>query len=140
LNIVNFNDADFTNTKEYKDFVKQNPSKGYLSIRAYAANQAVPISGLRVIVSQNFGNTKVIFFQGTTDNSGTINQIALPAPESGNNDLVAPRVAKYDIEALYDKSNIDLFFKINIYSNIQVVQDINIVPEIRLFGGNIYGN
>ena len=140
MNTVNFDDEKFINTEIYNNFKKANPGKGYLSVRAYAARQAIPISGVKVIVSKQLGNTKVIFFEGLTDNSGVINQIALPAPESNIDDLVVPKVSIYDVEALYDKSNIDLLFKVNMYANVQVIQNINIVPEMRLFGGTIYGN
>ena len=138
MDIVDFYDEKFMQSDAYKNFVVKNPGVGYLNIRAYAANQAIPISGLKIIVSQEIEGLKVIFFEGFTDSSGTINKIGLPAPLVNENDLEAPKVSKYDIEAIYDKNKVDLLFKINIYPNILVIQNINIVPDVRL-GDDIYG-
>ena len=52
MNTYNYIDESFTNTKSYQDFIKENPTEGYLKIRAYAASQAIPISGLNIIVSK----------------------------------------------------------------------------------------
>lgn len=137
MNNVSFNSADFINTEEYQQFISENPGIGYLNIRAYAANSAIPISGLEVEVSKIINNRRIIFFQGATDNSGVISQIALPTPTVSSNDEVVPPSQEYDITAIYNGNN--LLFKINMYSNIQVLQNINIVPNLRL-DGNSYGS
>ena len=137
MNDVNFNSAVFMNTKDYQDFINKNPEKGYLNIRAYAANSAIPIGGLEVIVSKIINNRRVIFFQGATDNSGIISQIALPTPTVSSNDEEVPPSEDYDITATYNGNN--LLFKINMYSNIQVLQNINIVPGLRLDGSSYGG-
>ena len=59
----NVNDKDFLNSELYRSFINQNPGIGFLKIRAYAASQAVPISGLSVVVSKDIGGNKVIFFE-----------------------------------------------------------------------------
>lgn len=137
MNIINFNDPNFINTETYKNFINKNKGNGTLNIRAYAASMAVPISGLNVIVSKVLDNQKVIFFEGATDNSGIINQIILPTPLLDNNNQEVPLSQDYDIIASYN--NQKLVFKVLIYSNIQVNQNINIVPQIRL-DGKSYGN
>ena len=141
MNTVNFDDESFKNTQAYQDFVKSNLSSGILNIRAYAANEAIPISGLRIIVSKNINNLKVVFFEGATDNSGMINQISLPAPLIDSNNLETPLGTEYNIEAIYDPSNMSSFYKVLIYANISVLQNINIVPSVRIMGGNtVYGS
>lgn len=137
MNIISFNDSNFINTETYKNFINKNKGNGTLNIRAYAASRAVPISGLNVIVSKILDNQKVIFFEGATDNSGIINQIILPTPLLDNNNQEVPLSQDYDIIASYN--NQKLVFKVLIYSNIQVNQNINIVPQIRL-DGKSYGN
>ena len=137
MNIVNFNDPNFMSSSTYQDFVNQNTSSGYLNIRAYAANQALPIKGLRVIVSKILNNSRVVFYSGTTDESGIIEKIALPTPSVSNNDEVVPQSQDYDIEATYE--NQKLSYKVVMYSNIAVNQNINVVPSIRLDGSN-YGS
>jgi len=138
MNSVNINDENFKNTEMYKDFIKDNPGEGRLLIRAFAANEAIPIANLRVTVSLDIDSTKVIFFEGYTDNSGMIPRLFLPAPIYNTNNLVEPLFTTYDIFATYN--NNDLIYKVNIYDNICVVQNINVVPEINERKGNIYGS
>ena len=52
MNTYNFNDASFKNTSSYQNFISANPSEGYLKVRASAASQALPISGLKIVVSK----------------------------------------------------------------------------------------
>lgn len=136
MNNVNFNDVNFIKSDTYKNFALENPGQGFLNIRAYAANSAIPISGLNVTVSKVIDNIKVIFFEGATDNSGIIRQIALPTPTISSNDQEVPASIDYEVEAKYEEQN--LVFIIKMYSNIQVNQNINIVPELRL-DGSFYG-
>ncbi len=134
---INYNDLNFQNTQTYKEYSSNNLGQGYLNIRAYAANSAIPISGVTIIVSKMIDNLKVIFFQGATNSSGLINQIVLPTPIIDDNNTEIPQSQDYDIEANYNGTN--LLFKINMYSNIQVLQNINVVPSIRL-DGSTYGS
>ena len=135
MNTYNINNEIFINSEEYQNFLKDNPSRGYLNIRAYAASQAIPISGLKVVVSTDIGNDKVIFFEGSTNTSGVIGGIALPAPRLNLNDLDAPNKTEYDVEATYIPDNIVRKYKVNMYENVSVIQNINIVPDTTLQGG-----
>ena len=63
MNIINYNDPLFKQTDDYKQFNNSNKSQGFLSIRAYAANEAIPISGLTITVYKIIDNKKVIFFE-----------------------------------------------------------------------------
>jgi len=137
MNSIYFNDSNFINSSTYKEFIDKNKGKGYLSIRAYAASKAVPISGLNIVISKVINNIKVIFFEGATDSSGIISNITLPTPLISNNEQEIPLSQEYDIFAFYKEQN--LVFKVLVYSNIQVNQNINIVPQIRL-DGKSYGN
>ena len=132
MNSIYFNDPNFIKTNSYKEFINKNSSKGILNIRAYAANAAIPISGLNVTVFKIINNQKVIFFEGATDNSGIINQIMLPTPSISDNNQEIPLSQDYDISAVYESQK--LIFKVLMYSGIQVNQNINIVPQIRLDG------
>ena len=137
MNNVYFNDPNFIATQSYQDYIKENPNRGYLSIRAYAANAAIPISGLNVIVSKIINNRRVIFFEGATDTSGIISQIALPTPNISSSAEDIPASQEYDLEASYN--NQQSLFVIKMYANIQVNQNVNIVPELRL-EGSTYGS
>ncbi len=139
MNTYNINDTEFTNSAVYQEFIKNNPSKGFLKIRAYAANGAVPISGLKVVVTKNINeNTNVIFFEGITNSSGIIDNIALPAPTSITDNLIIPRMTTYSILATYPPDNVNQSYIVNIYDNLSVLQNVVVIPSMMV--GEIYGS
>ena len=137
MNTYNINDTEFINSATYQKFLSDNPSRGYLSIRAYAASQAIPISGLKIIVSTIIDNSKVIFFEGSTNMSGIIEGISLPAPQLTANDLIAPNKTIYQVEATYPSNNLNKVYSINMYENISVIQNISVVPNMNLDLGGL---
>ena len=124
----NIDDKDFLNSELYKSFINSNPGVGFLKIRAYAASQAVPISGLSVVISKNIGGNKVIFFEGVTNDSGVIERISLPVPKMSSDNLIVPIVSTYDINTTYEGES--KLYKVNVYDDIYVVQNINVTPNI----------
>lgn len=130
MNTYNINDVNFINSEAYQNFIKNNPGYGNLRIRAYAASQAIPISGLKIVVSTTIGNDNVIFFEGYTNESGIIEKIPLPAPRLQTSNLDAPNTTTYYITATYIPDNLNIFYKVNMYENVCVVQNINIVPDM----------
>ena len=133
MNTFSIYDQDFVNGEVYQNFIKDNPSNGYLRIRAFAANQAIPISGLNITVSKIIDNNNVIFFEGATNSSGIIERITLPTPKLDPNNLDATKSTVYDIYATYNNEN--KIYKVNMYENVYVVQDINVVPNMNIMGG-----
>ena len=131
MNTYNFNDSIFKESQLYQNFIRENPGNGYLRIRAYAASQALPISGLRIIVSKMIDNNKIIFFDGVTNNSGVIERITLPTPRIGDDNQMIPKNITYDIEAIYEPDNIQRVYYVNMYENVYAVQNINVVPSIN---------
>ena len=138
MNTYNVNDSKFINSDMYKKFISDNPGRGYLKIRAYSASQAVPVSGLEVVVSKVIDNNKVIFFEGVTNESGVIEQISLPTPKLDGDNLGIPNGISYDITTTYIPDNTTRIYKVNMYENVYVIQTINIVPEMMVgdFNGN----
>ena len=128
MNNVIFNSEEFQKTQTYQDFIKENQGEGRLLVRASSAQEAIPIENLRIRVSLILDNTRVIFFDGMTDSSGMVPRIELPAPKIDTNNLVVPAFITYNVVATYN--NFDTLYKVNIYDNICVVQNINVVPEI----------
>ena len=135
--MFNINDENFKKSSTYKNFITTHPSSGSLRIKASAANGAVPISGVKIVVTTKIDNNTVIFYEGYTDNSGLINSIILPAYKLDNDNLVIPEKTEYSVEATYIPDNLSMTFKVNIYENINVVQNINIVPELRIIEGDM---
>ena len=128
--------SEFKKTEFYKDFISEYPEVGYLNIRAYAANSAIPITDLKVRVSKTIEDKKIIFFEGKTDNSGLISNINLPTPVLNDNNEVAPKSCDYEVMVIYDDDN--LVFNVVMYSGISVLQNVSVVPNLRLDGGT-YG-
>lgn len=140
MNTYYFDDESYMNTNSYNKFIAENPESGYLKIRAYAANQAVPIQGVKIIVSKMIDDDNVIFFEGYTNESGLIENITLPAPKQNPNDLDVPNKATYDISAKYMPDNLDRKYKVNIYEGLRVIQNVIIVPNtLKNVGGNFGG-
>ena len=125
---MNINDPNFVNSEMYRNFMKENPSKGGLRVRAYAASEAVPISGLKVEVTTNIDSNIVTFFEGYTNESGITDRIILPAPKLNNDNLVAPNTTKYIITTTYNNKN--QVYEVNMYENVCVIQNVNIVPDM----------
>ena len=137
MNTYNLNDESYKKTKSYQDFITNNPSQGYLKIRASAASGALPISDLEIVVSKIIDGSNIIFFKGMTDNSGIIEKIILPAPKLDPNNLDAPKSTTYDILATYKPNNLMTTYRVNIYENIYVIQTISIIPTLNaMAGGN----
>ena len=137
MNTYNINDQEFVNSTLYKEFIKQNPTNGFLSIRAFAANQAIPISGLKIVISKIMDGNNIIFFEGTTNTSGIIENIKLPTPKQHEDNLTEPASTTYDVVATYNIDNIKQQFQIKMYENIGVIQNINIIPKMNLRKGDV---
>ena len=131
MKTVNINDINFINTETYKKYMENNPGRGTLMIRASAAKEAIPIQNLNITVSKIIDNYNVIFFEGKTDNSGMINNLSLPTPAQNLNDLTIPASTTYEINAVSEEKNIKQIYKVNMYNNICVVQNINIIPQMN---------
>ena len=134
MNNIYITDENFINTKSYQDFMNANKGVGILKIRASAANSAIPISNLKITVLKVIDNNNVIFYEGVTNESGVIENINLPAPSSNISDLTVPESMTYDIIAIYNGDNMRQTYKVNIYDNIVVIQNINIVPPMKVSG------
>ena len=127
MNNVNITDSNFISTIVYKKFMIENIGRGILNIRASFANQALPITNLKVVVSKEIENYNVIFYEGVTNISGLIEKMSLPTPPKENDDLIAPKNTTYKITTLYN--NREYTYVVNMYDGIYVVQNINIVPS-----------
>ena len=134
--MFNINDENFKKTETYKRFINEHPVFGNLRIKATAASGAVPISGVKIVVTTNIESNNVIFYEGFTDSSGLISRISLPTYKLDPDNLNVPEKTEYNVTATYIPDNLSMTFKVNIYENINVVQNINIVPELRLIEGD----
>ena len=123
--------------EEYQSFINNNPTQGYLRIKAYSASEAVPISGVEVAVTKEINNRNIIFFEGSTNESGLIEYIPLPTPEINSDNLNAPNYSTYNISAKYNDFNNN--YSVRIFEDVFVVQNINVKPSFNT-RGNRYGS
>ena len=120
-------DVEFLKTSTYQEFMMNHPGRGNLKIRAYEASEALPVSGLKIVVSTEVGNDRIIFFEGETDVSGMIETLSLPTPALDLNNLEVPATITYQIIATTSGAVSQQFF-VKMYEGICVVQNINFVP------------
>ena len=128
MNTYNINDVGFKNSEVYKSFINDYPVNGYLKIRAYSASGAIPVRGLKIVVSTNYQDNRIIFYDGITDTSGIIEKITLPAPKLDVGNENVPNKIVYDLNATYPPNLLDLNYQVNIYEDVFVIQNINVVP------------
>ena len=89
----------------------------------------------------NAKNYKVIFFKGTTDSSGIIDNISLPAPAATNSSL-------YDVPqyTLYDLTTINVLYEsikkylIGMFGGVKVIQYVKMSPKITNEVNDNYGS
>ena len=124
MNTYNINDAEFLKSSLYRDFIRKNPGLGRLSVRAYTASSALPIEGLNLEVSTIYDDNKIVIFDGVTDESGTIDNISLPAPIYDENNLVSPVKIVYNLKTSYRPYDFQKDYSINVFDGISVMQTI----------------
>ncbi len=131
MKIVNYYDEAFKRTNDYLEFKSLNPGVGRLKIRAFAVNEALPVSNVHVVVSCIFHDLKIVFFDGVTDSSGMTEVVELPTPSTNIDDLVAPLAINYEVESEDVEMNDKQSFVVKMYNGICVVQNIVIVPNME---------
>lgn len=112
--------------QKYPDFVKENTGVGLLKIQVFTANQAFPLEGVNIVISRVIDGDKVIFFTGTTDSSGIIDNINLPTKAS-KADVLSPEdiiYTNYDVLAEYSKNNAVQDYTVTVFDDIKVIQPI----------------
>ena len=133
----NFDSEEFENSEAYKNFMSENSTEGMLKIQAYTANQAYPLEGVEIEVSKEIDGKKIIFFTGTTDSSGIIDDIMLPTVRSkedinSKDDIL---YTKYHITANYPRSHVKKEYDVAMFDSIKIIQPIRI-PITTLIEGD----
>ena len=63
------------------EYLEKYCEQGILRIQAFRGQQAIPVEGVHVTVRCPIGGDQMVFFEGSTDSSGIIDPILLPAPK-----------------------------------------------------------
>lgn len=138
MNIISL--EDFKKMTEYKTFIQENPDIGYLKVQAFTAYGAVPISEAEILITKDFGNYRVIFFQGYTDSSGIISNIELPAPLTDTQPDVIPSYTIYSLTAIHEGYASIKKYEIAMFGNIKIIQYVKMTPQVELEGVEQNGN
>ena len=102
---------------------------GYLQVRATTAEEAIPIAGAKVVVSQS-GKTLYTVF---TDNNGNTEPVQLNAPDREvllNQDYKFLPYAKYDVTVSSDGLATKVFHGIMVYSDDTTILPVNMTPDL----------
>ena len=128
---------EFKKTDLYQQFILDNPDVGYLKVQAFTAYGAIPIENVKVIVSKDIGNYRVIFFEGNTDSSGIISDIMLPAPETITDPNATPAYTIYNMTAIHSEYEAIKNYSIGMFGDVRVLQYVKMMPQISLEGGQL---
>ena len=124
----------------YNEFLNENPGRGTLKIRVTSASEALPVSGVNVIVSKEIGNNTYIFYEGQTDSSGMINNIKLPTPVRITSNLEVPNFTSYQVRVEYLKDKFDKTYEISLCCGSGLIQYVNITTNVNVEEGSSSGN
>ena len=64
-------------------FLDAHPERGTLRVQVSTGRGLFPVVGARVEVYRDFGDQRVVFYEGVTDRSGIVDDIRLPALPAG---------------------------------------------------------
>ena len=129
MNTEYITNQKFKDSSFFQEFLLNNPGKGNLKIRTFAANEAIPISDVNIIVSTVYDNTKIVFFDGSTDSSGMIDVLSLPTPKLLLDNMEKPNSIIYEVDAIYKNNSVNQKFSVLMYDGVCVLQNINILPD-----------
>ncbi len=113
------------------DFEEKNIGRGTIVFRTFAARQAFPVSGVKIVLSKNFGNERYEIATLITDPDGATRPITLPAPSKELSQIAENEVRPF---ALYDATvTKEGFAKVSLYDipvfdGVESVQKVSMIP------------
>lgn len=134
MNIIGYD--EFKKTDLYADFIKENPDVGHLKVQVFTAYGAIPVSDTKIIITKDIEEYKVIFFQGETDSSGIISDIALPSPVTVTSltPEVVPGYTIYELTAIHQGYETLKSYSIGVLGGVNIIQYVKMLPDIDIKG------
>lgn len=123
-------EREYSSLQEYIDV---NSRRGMVRFRTYTARGALPVPGVRIVVSKSIGGKKHVFYSLTTDESGQTAVISLPAPPkelSETPDSAVTPYSVYDAEATVQGFSTVIIKDLPVFEGITSVQRIALVPDV----------
>jgi len=132
----NFDSEEFRNSSMYKTFINNNSGKGILKVEASTPSEAYPLKDVEIIISKTLDNNKIIFFRGSTNDSGIIDGIVLPTKEMNYevNDISDIFYTTYKLDANLKEYNLNKDYNVTIFDNVKVIQPVTF-SITELIGG-----
>ena len=65
-----------------EEFLRQNPSNGFIKVQAYSGQGALPVKDVKIRVTKEIGGDEILFLEDITDESGKTESKSLPAPDA----------------------------------------------------------
>ncbi len=127
---------EFKNTDSYDEFIKNNPSLGSFKVQVSMGSGGVPVSGATVLVTKEIDGKKVLFYKGVTDESGMVDNIKVPAPNSITDfsSYEFPKYTLYNIFVIDKDNDTTREYVVQALGDVKAIQNVNIVPKGGLNG------
>lgn len=140
MNFISY--EDFQKTVDYQNFIAENPDTGTLKVEVFTAYGAIPIPDTEVLITKDVGNNTVTFFRGTTDSSGIIDNIQLPAPPANYapTPYSLPQYTIYNLTAIHEGYESIKRYNIGVFGGIKIIQYVKMTPEVNLQGVDTNGS
>lgn len=107
-------------------FQKLNPKVGFLRVQAFAGQRTIPVPNATVLVTRDFTDGARRFASGVTNESGVLDGIALPAPDSmlAQSPTGEMPYALYDIRVSHPDYRTEIYRQVPIFAGIKSIQPV----------------
>lgn len=115
----------------YDVFRQINQKTGFLRIQAFAGQQTVPVKGASVLVTHDFTDGPRRFASGTTDESGVLDGIVLPAPDAALAQTPTGEMpyALYDIRVSHPDYRTEIYKQVPIFPDVKSIQPVQFLSD-----------
>lgn len=110
----------------FKEFQVLNTKSGILRVQAYAGQRTIPVIGADVLVTKTFTDGILRFASGRTDESGVLDSIVLPAPDSSfaQSPTGTMPYALYDIRVSHPDYRTEIYRQVPIFDGVKSIQPV----------------
>lgn len=126
--------------ESYEEFMREHPKEGYFSAKVFVGNQALPLSGARVVISKKLKDYDEILFDGFTDKNGMIDSIILPASsrELLEEENKYKPCAMYRVTVTHPEHIKSVYDNISLFDSMRLLQGVNMIPIKEAGNGQYY--
>lgn len=117
---------------EYQNFLRSHPANGSLKVQVYTARGALPVEKAAVEIAKRFSDNARILYQGVTDSSGILEDVALPAlpaSYSQSPNTAAQSGTDYQVSVFHPSFQEETAMKVTIFDRIQTILPVSLRPQ-----------